>query len=61
MKKTICLVTNWYPTKDNPYAGAFFKEQAFSVSDDFDFIIFILQTFSEKIFATFCTFPFQKK
>lgn len=40
MKKTICLVTNWYPTKDNPYAGAFFKEQAFSVSDDFDFIIF---------------------
>lgn len=39
MKKTICLVTNWYPTKDNPFQGLFFKEQAFAVSDDFDFVI----------------------
>ena len=40
MKKTICLVTNWYPTKKNPYAGLFFKEQAFLVSEEFDFIVF---------------------
>lgn len=39
MKKTICLVTNWYPTKENPHAGVFFKEQAFAVSDHFDFIV----------------------
>lgn len=43
MKKTICLVTNWYPTKDNPYAGCFFKEQAFAVGDEFDFVIFRYQ------------------
>ena len=39
-KKTICLVTNWYPTKENPYQGLFFKEQAFAVSERFDFVIF---------------------
>lgn len=39
MKKTICLVTNWYPTKENPYQGLFFKEQAFAVSEYFDFVI----------------------
>lgn len=38
-KKVIGLVTNWYPTKKNIYAGQFFKEQAFSVADDFDFIV----------------------
>lgn len=39
MKKTICLVTNWYPTKENPFQGLFFKEQAFAVEKEFDFII----------------------
>lgn len=39
MKKTICLMTNWYPTADNPYYGLFFKEQAFAVAEDFDFIV----------------------
>lgn len=38
-KKRICLVTNWYPTKENPYAGSFFKEQAFAMAEDFDFIV----------------------
>ena len=38
-KKKICLITNWYPTKDKPYNGIFFKEQAFSLKDDFDFTI----------------------
>ncbi len=40
MKKTICLVTDWYPSKENPYAGLFFKEQAFALEDSFDFIVF---------------------
>lgn len=39
MKKTICLITNWYPTKENPFQGLFFKEQAFAVEDEFDFIV----------------------
>ena len=38
-KKRICLVTTWYPTKDNPYTGVFFKEQLFAVSEQFDFLV----------------------
>lgn len=38
-KKTICLVTNWYPSPENPYYGSFFKEQAFAVADHFDFVV----------------------
>ncbi len=38
-KKKICLVTNWYPTAENPYYGSFFKEQAFAVAEHFDFIV----------------------
>ena len=39
MKKTVCLVTNWYPTEDNPFKGVFFKEQAFAVAENFDFVV----------------------
>lgn len=38
-KKTICLITDWYPTENNPYAGLFFKEQALLMEDVFDFKI----------------------
>lgn len=38
-KKTIALVTNWYPTEENPYAGLFFKEQALIVKEHFNFIV----------------------
>ena len=38
-KKTICLLTNWYPSKDNPYRGSFFKEQSFEMEMSYDFII----------------------
>ena len=38
-KKTICLITNWYPTEENPYQGVFFKEQAQVLDDVFDFIV----------------------
>ncbi len=37
--KCICMMTDWYPTKDNPYRGVFFKEQAFAMSEDFDFLV----------------------
>ena len=36
-KPTVCLITNWYPTKENPYNGIFFKEQAFAMADEFNF------------------------
>lgn len=39
MRKTICLVTNWYPTKQNPYMGVFFREQAIALSDVYNFIV----------------------
>lgn len=38
-KKKICLVTNWYPTKDNPFQGLFFREQAIALSEHYDFIV----------------------
>ena len=38
-KRKICLVTNWYPTKENPVAGSFFKEQAFALDAYFDFLV----------------------
>lgn len=43
MKKTICLVTNWYPTKDNPIMGSFFKDQVFALEKFFNFIVFRYQ------------------
>ena len=39
MKHTICLMSSWYPTAENPYRGVFFKEQAFAVSERFDFVV----------------------
>ena len=38
-KKKICLITNWYPTKENPYQGVFFKEQAHALEEYFDFTV----------------------
>lgn len=48
-KRKVCLVTNWYPTRENPYVGCFFKEQAFALSDYFDFIV-IHYTENNKVF-----------
>lgn len=38
-KQQICLITNWYPTKENPYQGVFFKEQAQALEEYFDFTV----------------------
>lgn len=38
-RTTIGLITNWYPTKENPIAGSFFKEQAFATSDKYDYVV----------------------
>ena len=47
-KHTICLVSNWFPTKENPIVGCFFKEQAIAVADYFDFIVFRYQELKSK-------------
>ena len=36
-KKTILMIPSWYPTKDNPFAGSFFREQALVLDKEFDF------------------------
>ena len=38
-KKKIGLITNWYPTKENPYQGVFFKEQAIALKEYYDFTV----------------------
>lgn len=38
-KKVICLITNWYPTQNNPFQGIFFREQALALKDYFDFLV----------------------
>jgi len=37
--KCICMMTDWFPTASNPYRGVFFKEQAFAMSQTFDFLV----------------------
>lgn len=39
MKKTILMIPSWYPTKENPYAGSFFREQALILQETYDFEI----------------------
>lgn len=39
MKKTICLITNWFPRKDNPFVGVFFKDQLLAMKDYYNFIV----------------------
>lgn len=35
--KTICALTNWWPSKDNPLKGIFFKEQLNLLIDEYNF------------------------
>lgn len=38
-KSTILMLPTWYPTKDNPINGVFFREQAIAMQKDFDFVV----------------------
>lgn len=38
-KKVICLVTNWYPTEENPIRGNFFREQALILKEHYNFLV----------------------
>jgi len=44
-KSTILMLPTWYPTKENPINGTFFREQALSMQKDFNFIV---ATYHEK-------------
>ena len=35
-RKSILVTASWYPTKENPFAGSFFKEQCELLSRDYD-------------------------
>lgn len=39
MKKTVLVVTDWYPTKENPIVGCFFKEQIELLSDRYKLVV----------------------
>jgi len=39
MRKTIALMTHWYPTRENPFFGRFFREQILALEDRFDFLV----------------------
>ncbi len=38
-KKTILMLPTWYPTKENPFNGCFFREQALAMQKDFNFVV----------------------
>lgn len=38
-KVTILMLPSWYPTKDNPFNGCFFREQALAISKNFNFVV----------------------
>lgn len=40
--KTILMIPSWYPTKENPFAGSFFREQAIALQENFKIIILLL-------------------
>ena len=44
-KPTILMLPTWYPTKENPFNGCFFREQALAMQKDFNFVI---ATYHEK-------------
>ena len=57
-KPTILMLPTWYPTKENPLNGVFFREQALAMQRNFDFVVarlffkpeFFLFTFIKRLF-----------
>ncbi len=38
-KPTILMLPSWYPTKENPFAGSFFREQALCLQEKYNFVV----------------------
>ena len=41
-RKRILVTTSWYPTKENPISGTFFKEQCELLSREYDITVVML-------------------
>lgn len=59
-KKKICLVTNWYPTKDNPFQGLFFREQVIALAEHYNFIV-LKHKYSSSVFKERAELHLDKK
>ena len=61
VKRKICMITNWYPTKENPYQGVFFREQALALGDYFDFFVVHYTEKKNESILNYAIRKFQKK
>lgn len=52
-KCTILMLPSWYPTKEKPMNGTFFREQAIAMQKEFDFIVLLNHECSIIWFAYF--------
>lgn len=53
MKPTILMLPSWYPTKENPFQGCFFREQALALTENFNFVVAKYTTKAEIAFIYF--------
>lgn len=51
-KPTILMLPSWYPTKENPLNGVFFREQALAMQKDFNIIVATLHHKPEFFFIS---------
>ena len=60
MKKTVLVITDWYPTKENPIVGCFFKEQIELLSARYKFIV--IKMVEERVsLVRYLIYRYQKK
>ena len=52
-KPTILMLPTWYPTKENPINGTFFREQALAMQSNFNFVVATYHEKSELAFLFF--------
>lgn len=61
MKPTILMLPSWYPTKENPLSGSFFKEQAEVLSEKYSFIILHTTSSNMKLLKYYTNKLFDKR
>lgn len=47
------MLPSWYPTKENPFQGCFFREQALALTENFNFVVAKYTTKAEIAFIYF--------
>lgn len=53
MSKTILMLPSWYPSKENPFQGCFFREQALALTKNYNFVVAKYTTKAEIAFIYF--------